>query len=210
MKNLLKVLARFVALVLVSPALASFAIRSRVMGGDRALQSSSQAFSLLPGVVGTYLRVSYLSRVLAECHASACVEFGALFSKAGTKVGPNAYVGPGCHIGLASIERDVLLAAGVHVPSGSRIHGTASLDTPIRDQPGELAMVRIGEGSWIGSGATIMADVGRGCIVGAGAVVTKPLPDFVVATGVPAKVVRHRGQSSIGLEVGRSGDEPAR
>jgi acetyltransferase-like isoleucine patch superfamily enzyme len=37
-----------------------------------------------------------------------------------------------------------------------------------------------------------MADVGANTVVGAGAVVTKPLPDGVVAAGVPAKMIRHR------------------
>ena len=38
--------------------------------------------------------------------------------------------------------------------------------------------------------AVVMADVGRDTIVGAGAVVTRPLPDRVIAAGVPARVVR--------------------
>lgn len=53
-------------------------------------------------------------------------------------------------------------------------------------------MVRIGSGTWIGAGAIVMADVGRDSIVGAGAVVTKPVPDRVLAAGVPAQVIRSR------------------
>jgi acetyltransferase-like isoleucine patch superfamily enzyme len=87
------------------------------------------------------------------------------------------------------LERDVLLAAGVHVPSGPHTHGM-DLSAPIHDQPGTLRVVRIGAGSWIGSNAVIMADVGCNSIVGAGAVVTRPLPDRVVAAGVPARIVR--------------------
>ena len=40
-----------------------------------------------------------------------------------------------------------------------------------------------------------MADVGRDTIVGAGAVVTKPLPDRVIAAGVPARVLRGRDEA---------------
>jgi acetyltransferase-like isoleucine patch superfamily enzyme len=52
--------------------------------------------------------------------------------------------------------------------------------------------VRIGTGCWIGSAAVVMADVGRNTVVGAGAVVTRPLPDWVVAVGAPARPVRER------------------
>jgi acetyltransferase-like isoleucine patch superfamily enzyme len=120
------------------------------------------------------------------------VEFGTLFSQADTEIDENVYVGPHCHLGLVHLERDVLLAAGVHIPSGPETHGTARLDTPIREQPGRPVKVRIGAGAWIGSAAGVMADVGRDTVVAAGAVVTKPLPDRVVAGGVPARVLKHR------------------
>jgi glycosyltransferase involved in cell wall biosynthesis len=50
----------------------------------------------------------------------------------------------------------------------------------------------VGEGAWIGTGAIILADVGKGTVVAAGSVVTKPLPDNVIAAGAPARVVRGR------------------
>ena len=56
-------------------------------------------------------------------------------------------------------------------------------------------MVTIGAGAWIGTGAIVLADVGRGTVVAAGSVVTKPLPDGVIAAGVPARVVRSRFES---------------
>jgi acetyltransferase-like isoleucine patch superfamily enzyme len=71
-------------------------------------------------------------------------------------------------------------------------HGTTNLTKPIQDQPRIWQKVRIGAGTWIGSGAVVMADVGRDCVIGAGAVVTKPIPDRVLAAGVPARVIRSR------------------
>jgi acetyltransferase-like isoleucine patch superfamily enzyme len=59
-----------------------------------------------------------------------------------------------------------------------------------------LQQIRIGAGTWVGSGAVIMADVGSDSIIGAGAVVTKPIPDRVLAAGVPARVVRNRESST--------------
>jgi acetyltransferase-like isoleucine patch superfamily enzyme len=90
------------------------------------------------------------------------------------------------------LERDVLVAAGVHIPSGARIHGTDDPTVPIREQEGSPAMIRIGAGSWIGSGSVVLADVGANSVVGAGSVVTRPIPRNVVAAGVPARVVRER------------------
>lgn len=185
-------MARLVATVVVLPLVGSFHLRSRLFGSNRALEGSSQFLAFLPGIAGRYLRVAFLRRVLAECHETAVVEYGTLFSQVETRIGENAYVGPGCHLGLTHIGRDALLAAGVHVPSGTRRHGISRLDVPIREQTGHVASVTIGEGTWIGSAAVVMADVGRHCVVGAGAVVTRPLPDFVIAVGVPAKVLRDR------------------
>ena len=53
-------------------------------------------------------------------------------------------------------------------------------------------LVRIGAGSWVGSGAIIMANVGPECIIGAGSVVTRDVPARVLAAGVPARVIRSR------------------
>lgn len=54
--------------------------------------------------------------------------------------------------------------------------------------------VVIGNDVWIGHGAVILAGVtiGNGSIIGAGAVVTKPVPDFTVAVGNPARIARER------------------
>jgi acetyltransferase-like isoleucine patch superfamily enzyme len=180
------------ATVAISPALLVYVLKAALMGPDRALEGSSQSLSLIPGVLGTYLRGAFLRRVLARCDVTATVEFGVLFSQAGTRIDANVYIGPRCQIGLAHLEADVLLGAGVHVPSGARTHATDDPDTPIREQGGERTMVRIGKGSWIGSNAVVMANVGEGTIIGAGSVVTKDIPARVLAAGVPARVIKPR------------------
>ena len=192
MRSLAKASALTLATIVILPALVSYVCRALVLGRDRALDASTQALSLIPGLTGQYLRRAFLARTLARCHASATVEFGVLFSQAGTSLDENVYVGPRCHLGLVHLQRDVLLAAGVHIPSGAETHGTEDPTVPIRDQPGRKTLVTIGEGTWVGSAAVIMADVGKHCVIGAGAVVTKPLPDYVIAVGVPARIVRSR------------------
>ena len=91
--------------------------------------------------------------MLASCDRSATIQFGTLFSQAGARIDANVYVGPRCHLGLVHLEQDVLLAAGVHVPSGGATHGTDDVSRPIREQAGARSLVRIGEGTWVGSAA---------------------------------------------------------
>lgn len=205
MRERLKAVARGASLLVVTPALVSYAIRRAILGADRALEGTAQALALVPGLTGVYLRRAFLSRVLAQCDRSATIAFGVLFSQTGARLGANVYVGPRCHLGLVHLERDVLLGAGVHVPSGGATHGISDSDRPIREQAGSPRMVRIGEGTWIGSNAVVLADVGRHCVVGAGAVVTTPLADYVVAVGVPARVIRTRAANNPRREVAAAG-----
>lgn len=192
MREFTKAVFRGLATLMILPLLFSFWIRSLLLGRDRALLNSTQALSLIPGHLGQYLRRAFLMRTLASCHKSATVEFGTMFSQTGTRIEANAYIGPRCQIGLAHIERDVLIAAGVHIPSGPETHGITDPTLPIREQAGVLRQVCIRAGAWIGSGAVVMADVGRGAVVGAGAVVSRPLPDGSIALSAPARVVQYR------------------
>ena len=73
-----------------------------------------------------------------------------MFSRSGARLDANVYVGPRCHLGLVHLERDVLLGAGVHVPSGGATHGTD--DGPADSGTARRrTLVRIGEGTWVGS-----------------------------------------------------------
>lgn len=192
LKRAAKRAARLAALVGVSPVLASYWLSAAVRGRGPALESRSQLLSLWPGLTGQYLRRAFLQQVLAHCHPSATVEFGTFFSQPGARLDENVYVGPRCSLGLVHLERDVLLAANVQIPSGGKTHYFDDPSKPIREQGGERKLVTVGAGAWVGTGAIILADVGKGTVVAAGSVVTKPLPDNVIAAGVPAKVIRAR------------------
>ncbi len=192
LKPAAKAAAHYVCVILVSPALLGYWCSALLLGRNRALEGWSQAFAPLPGLPGVYLRRAFLANVLARCHRTAEIHFGTLFSQAGAAIDENVYVGPRCHLGLVYLEKDVLLAAGVHVPSGGKTHFIDDPEVPIRNQGGIRSLVTIGEGAWIASGSIVLADVGKGSVVGAGSVVTKPLPDRVVAAGVPATVIRER------------------
>jgi acetyltransferase-like isoleucine patch superfamily enzyme len=195
MHRAVKTAARLAAFILIAPRIAAYRCWSLILGTDRALESSTQAIARIPGIRGQYLRRAFLVGAGVRCHASTTICFGSILSKHGAILDENVYVGPNCHLGLVHLERDVLLAAGVHVPSGAHIHGTDDPTRPIREQEGRLTRVCIGAGSWVGSGAVVLANVGRNSIVGAGSVVTTPVPDAVIAAGVPARVIKERGAS---------------
>lgn len=94
------------------------------------------------------------------------------------------------------IESNVLIGSNVHILSGKYAHDFSTSDTPIRLQKISRRIVGIGENSWIGNGAIIMANVGRECVVGAGSIVTKDIPDNSVAVGNPARVIKERIKGS--------------
>jgi acetyltransferase-like isoleucine patch superfamily enzyme len=69
---------------------------------------------------------------------------------------------------------------------------------PVVRQPRTSVGISLGENVWLGAGAKVMDGVhlGRDVVVGAGAVVTEDLPDGAIAAGVPARVLRRRGEAT--------------
>ncbi len=119
------------------------------------------------------------------------------------KTGPLT-IGPNCDIGAHTVISSIsgitlapsVLIAGNCYIGGARYH-LEELNIPIMDQGiYSRGPVSIGEGSWIGASATILdgVSIGKGCVVGAGSLVTADIPDYGVAVGVPAKVIRSRNQ----------------
>ena len=192
----LKTVAELLATILATPALLSFRIRMRLFGRQPAFEHSVQALALIPGYTGQYVRRAFLRHTIHGGCQGAVIGFGTLMSDPDAFIGDDVYIGPNCDLGLVRLEADVLLAAGVYIPSGPFTHSITLTDIPIREQPGEHRMVRIGAGAWIGNGAVILADVGQGAVIGAGSVVTKPIPDWAIAVGSPASVIRMRQSPS--------------
>ena len=109
-----------------------------------------------------------------------------------------ASIGFNCEVFSASrveIGARTLMAAYAYVIGGD--HRPDGSDRPVLEQPRSSAGVRIGSGAWLGAGVKILdgADVGEAAIIGAGAVVRSPVPPRAVAVGVPARVVRTRGEA---------------
>lgn len=96
-----------------------------------------------------------------------------------------------CYLDI-EIGASTLVADWVYVVDFD--HRTDDVHRPIKDQGIVKGPVRIGPGSWIGTKATVLrgSRVGRGCVLGANTVVRGEIPDYAVAVGSPARVVRDR------------------
>lgn len=94
--------------------------------------------------------------------------------------------------GGVSIGEDTII--GQYFSAHSENHNHADLSVPIRVQGTTRAPIQIGEGCWIGAKVTVLAGVtiGPGCVIAAGSVVTRDIPAFAIAAGVPARVLRLR------------------
>jgi acetyltransferase-like isoleucine patch superfamily enzyme len=199
-RSLLKRLLSFGVRLVVLPELVRYGFLCLFLDRDKAFHGSSQALSRWPGVGGEYVRREFYRLTLDACSEDCCISFGTILSKRGARIGRGVYIGTGCTLGLVTIEDDVLIASNVDVLSGSKQHHIDDLDTPVREQGGTFERVTIGEDTWIGNRAIVMADVGRQCVVGAGSVVSKPLRDRSLAVGSPARAVGIRGGAAAAEE----------
>jgi virginiamycin A acetyltransferase len=190
----LKTFADSVATALVLPAVLLYRAGRLALGPEQAFRGWSQAVGLVPGLTGNYLRRAFYRLTLPRFGEDACLSFGTIFSHPTAEIGRRVYAGAGCMLGDVAIGDDVLLGSHVSVINGGEQHGIERLDIPIRLQKGTFPRVSIGPDTWIGDRSVVMADVGAHCVVGAGSVVTKPLPDYAIAAGVPARVIRYRNE----------------
>ncbi|MEO8617173.1 MAG: acyltransferase [Luteolibacter sp.] len=94
-------------------------------------------------------------------------------------------------VSRVSIGSGALIARFVHISDHS--HAFGSCECAVKDQGiTKIASVSIGEGAWIGHGAVICPGVtiGKNAVIGANSVVRENVPDYCVAAGVPARIIR--------------------
>jgi len=102
-------------------------------------------------------------------------------------------IGDFCHIAAVRkvvIADNVLMANRIYI--SDNVHTFADINQSVIDQPVAFKNeVTIGEGAWLGENVCVIgASVGKNSVVGANSVVTKDIPDFCVAIGTPARVVK--------------------
>ena len=152
--------------------------------------------SKIPYSLGNKCRTRYASKNLKN--------FGEL-SKISTDVrllSPNKII-IGSNVGIA---RNVTLdgRGGIEIGDFSLIgfesvlltstHTYSSKDIPIAKQGMYSKPVKIGRDCWIGARVIVLPgiEIGDGCIIGANSVVTKNIPSYCIAAGIPASKIRGR------------------
>ncbi|MDI6791421.1 MAG: acyltransferase [bacterium] len=126
-------------------------------------------------------------------------EFVWLFTFKVTDKDPQLVIDSGANIGhfnhIACINEVYI---GKNVLTGDKVyisdhqHSYEDIAVPVNDQPlVSKGKVYIGEHTWIGENVSILScRIGKHCVIGANSVVNKDIPDYSVAVGAPAKVVK--------------------
>lgn len=126
-------------------------------------------------------------------YAESCTKIS-IGSNVVIRPGSFLFADPSANGGGIVIEDKVLIGAGVHIYTNN--HRFSDTSVLIFDQgyppSTEKDSVYLLTGCWIGAGSIILpgVTVGRNSVIGAGSIVTKSIPEFVVAAGNPARIIR--------------------
>jgi virginiamycin A acetyltransferase len=149
-----------------------------------------QLLALVPGKIGSYIRVAYYHMTLQSCSVKGYIGFGTFIPHPETELGVGYYIGAYNIIGTARIGDHATIASHVSILSGKNQHGYKEIGKPIQEQSGFFRKISIGENCWIGNGAVVMEDLGIQNVVAAGSVVTHKTGDYEILAGNPAKVIK--------------------
>lgn len=108
-------------------------------------------------------------------------------------IGDGTYIGRFSHIYATSkieIGKKVLMADKVYL--SDNLHSYGNIEMPVIDQPiKQTNPVMISDGAWLGENVCVIgASVGKNSVIGANSIVTKDIPDYCVAIGSPAIVIK--------------------
>lgn len=111
------------------------------------------------------------------------------------RIGSHTMINRGCRFFASHYYKDVEISIGNNVAVAPEVcFLAAGHDYTRKDLPDTAASIVVNDYVWIGARSIILQGVtiGEGAIIGAGSVVTKDVPPYTVAVGVPAKVIKAR------------------
>lgn len=163
-------------------------------------------------------------------HETAVIDPGCTIGK-GTKIWHFSHIMPGCTIGEnCNIGQNVVVSPQVVLGNNVKVQNNVSIYTGVTceddvflgpsmvftnvinprsaiNRRSEYARTHVGKGATIGANATIVCghDIGKYAFIGAGAVVTKPVPDYALVVGNPAKQTGWMSEAGHKLKFDSSG-----
>lgn len=165
---------------------------------------------LINATVNGYNRISIGSKVYINNRTWLACEPLTGNKNCTLSIGDGTYIGRFCHFYATSkieIGKKVLIADKVYL--ADNLHGFEDVSIPVIDQPiRQTNEVSIGDGAWLGENVCVIgASVGKHSVVGANSVLTKDIPDYCVAVGSPAKIVkRYSFEKKEWLKTNEQGD----
>lgn len=135
--------------------------------------------------IGDHVRINYKAYLAASPktgfeHAELIIDSGSIIGNFN-----HIYATKSIYIG-----KNVLTADKIYI--SDNLHTYENIHIPVMHQPiKQINEVSIGDGTWIGENACIIGvKIGKNCVIGANSVVTKDIPDFSVAVGIPAIIIK--------------------
>ena len=142
----------------------------RRMYWTKRLKVQSNKIAIFPGV-------KFFSVDSIKIGGGVNINYNVLIdaSEGSIQIGNNVLIGPNC-----------VLRAADHVFS--------DITQPINRQGHIGGRIIIEEDCWLSANVVVLRDVtiGKGSVIGAGAVVTKSIPPYSIAVGIPARVIGQR------------------
>lgn len=113
------------------------------------------------------------------------------------EIGDGASIAEGCVFSsVRSIRLGTKVSLARYVYVADHTHAYDDPDAPSLEQGiTDVRPVEIGDGAWLGQNVTVLPGVriGKGCVVAAHSVVSTDVPDYSLAAGAPARVIRRFG-----------------
>ncbi len=181
---------------------------SSVTIGSRVRFSGTNRISIEKGAwINQYAEI-HSGGNLIHIRANAAIDLGVSIRDCGHQgqsngivIGENSGLGPYCCLagpGSINIGNNCMIAS--HCCMYANNHGFDDLTKPMHSQPLTTVGITIEDDCWLGTGVKVLdgVTIGTGSVIGAGAVVSRNIPPYSVAVGVPARVIKSRKEQICG------------
>ncbi|WP_328184807.1 acyltransferase [Marinobacter sp. OP 3.4] len=191
-RQVIKRTIKTVFLILAAPLYLLFLGLAAITQEDSTFQGFSQALSLIPGKIGTYLRAAFYRLACPDTSDDISVGFLTLLSHRDTTIKRGVYIGPQCNIGKCTIGENTLIGSGVHILSGNKQHNFQDATKPIKQQGGIFKKITVETDCWIGNNSVITCSVPEKVIVASASVLTTSPSKGDIVAGNPAYTIKNR------------------